>query len=282
MYQYASEQGFNTYKAPDDEILYVGDREAEPEEYREFGKQMKHTEGAISSAGRRGKDVSPASVVPNAHDWKNTIDFMMGPFEMAKDMTDFSCQDWWESEDGGDGYCSEGLGTVVMHRTRNIDVELNTPVSQIDWGNNGIVVHTSRGPIKARNCIVAVSTGVLANGRIKFSPALSAEKEESFLQVSMGYYNPFALQFEHNFLGIGADGYLAYKIPPNRSHPVAALGVLTNLYGSNPFFDGADASAKPAAYKYRAILRESVDRKIYFAGEACHKTQWATVHGAYN
>ncbi|MFT4631147.1 MAG: hypothetical protein ACI9OF_001641 [Saprospiraceae bacterium] len=83
-------------------------------------------------------------------------------------MTDFSCQDWWESEAGDDALCSEGLGTVVLHRTRNIDVALNTSVLQIDWGKNGIVAHTVGG---ARNCIVTVSIGVLANSRIRFIPA---------------------------------------------------------------------------------------------------------------
>ncbi len=335
LYDYAKKKGFNTYKAPDDEILYVGGREAKSSEYKEFEKWMERAEGAMSKAGRRGKDVSPASVVPDAGDWKNTVNFMTGPFEMAQNMTDFSCKDWWGSQDGRDGYCSEGLGTVVMHRTRKITVELNTPVWQIDWGNNGIVAHTARGAIKARNCIITVSTGVLANSRIKFNPALPADKEESFHQISMGHYNHLALQFDKNFFGIGDDGYLTYKIPSNRSHPTPAMAMLVNLHGSNlsladvggefarelegegveggidfalgelrkifgnkanrnlikghatqwssnPFFDGAYAAAKPGSFKYRKILRQSVDRQIYFAGEACHKRQWATVHGAYN
>ncbi|MFT4852768.1 MAG: hypothetical protein ACI9YR_001151, partial [Bacteroidia bacterium] len=44
----------------------------------------------------------------------------------------------------------------------------NTSVLQIDWGKNGIVAHTVGG---ARNCIVTVSIGVLANSRIRFIPA---------------------------------------------------------------------------------------------------------------
>ena len=125
LYDYATKTGFNIYKASDDQILYVGNREATSSEYKEFEKKMKKAEGAMSSAGRRSQDVSPASVISNAGDWKNTVNFLKGPFEMGKDMTDFSCQDWWQSEAGADGYCREGLGAVVMHRTRNIDVELS-------------------------------------------------------------------------------------------------------------------------------------------------------------
>ena len=335
LYDYATKAGFSTYKAPDDDILYVGGREARASEHDAFAHQLERAEAAMSKAARLGQDVTPASVVPNAGDWQNTVDFRTGPFEVGKDMTDFSCQDWWESEGGDDGFCGEGFGTVMMHRTRKIDVELNTSVAQIDWRKNGIVAHTARGAIRARKCIVTVSTGVLANSRIKFSPVLPAEKEASFHQISMGHYNHLALQFDHNFFGIGADGYLSYKIPQERSQPVPAMGMLVNVHGSNlsfaevggefareledegidggidfalgelreifgssvnrsfikghatqwgsnPFFDGAYAAAKPGGYKYRAILREPVDLKIYFAGEACHERQWSTAHGAYH
>lgn len=51
-------------------------------------------------------------------------------------------------------------------------------------------------------------------------------------------------------------------------------------WGSNPLTLGSYASASPGDYGYRSVLRETVGERIFFAGEACHPTLWATVAGA--
>ena len=40
--------------------------------------------------------------------------------------------------------------------------------------------------------------------------------------------------------------------------------------------------APPGKQAMRAVLRETVAEKLFFSGEACHPTQWATVHGGLN
>ena len=55
----------------------------------------------------------------------------------------------------------------------------------------------------------------------------------------------------------------------------------TTAWNLNPLTRGSFASAKPGAYKMRKTLRESVGNKIFFAGEACHPSMWATVGGAH-
>ncbi len=52
-------------------------------------------------------------------------------------------------------------------------------------------------------------------------------------------------------------------------------------WGLNPLTLGSFASARPGAYKMRAVLRRSVGDRIFFAGEACHPSMWATVGGAH-
>ena len=51
-------------------------------------------------------------------------------------------------------------------------------------------------------------------------------------------------------------------------------------WGQNHLTEGAYASAKPGMFRMRAALREPVAERIFFAGEACHPTMWATVGGA--
>ena len=50
---------------------------------------------------------------------------------------------------------------------------------------------------------------------------------------------------------------------------------------NHPFSLGAYASAKPGKFHMRETLRESVGERIFFAGEACHPTLWASVAGAH-
>ena len=52
-------------------------------------------------------------------------------------------------------------------------------------------------------------------------------------------------------------------------------------WATNPLTQGAYASASPGAYAMRKVLREPVDDKVFFAGEACHPTMWASVAGAH-
>ncbi len=76
-----------------------------------------------------------------------------------------------------------------------------------------------------------------------------------------------------------------------------ALGELVTIFGSsikknfirgaasawleNPYTLGSYASAEPGAFQMRATLNEPVGERIFFAGEACHSSMWATVAGAF-
>ncbi len=57
-------------------------------------------------------------------------------------------------------------------------------------------------------------------------------------------------------------------------------GVATS-WGLNRWTRGSYASANPGSYKMRQKLREQVGGRVYFAGEACHRSLWATVGGAH-
>ena len=52
--------------------------------------------------------------------------------------------------------------------------------------------------------------------------------------------------------------------------------------GKWPIFEGSYSTAKPGKQPMRAVLRQTVAEKLFFSGEACHPTQWATVNGGLN
>ena len=54
-----------------------------------------------------------------------------------------------------------------------------------------------------------------------------------------------------------------------------------SAWGRNPWTRGSYASAEPGLHHLREELRVPVEDRIFFAGEACHLDQWATVGGAH-
>ncbi len=326
---YAQRNGFSVYPAPSGVAAYIGERRASEAENEARGKAYADVYDAISKAGRRGQDVNAASVVPKNSPWSPLAAAAIGPWDMAKDLDDFSCLDWWNSEGGDDWYCKQGFGTLVSHYGRGIPVRLSTPVRKIRWGPRGVVVESSIGTLAAKVVIVTVSTGVLAAGKVVFDPPLDHAKQEAFQRISMGYYNHIALHFSDDVFGLGDDAYLAYQTNSTRAtgflsnisgsklafgyvggrfaQELEKAGVhvaidfgreqLRKIFGSNidkkflkgnytrwgesPWTLGAYASADPGYTHMRWHLRRAVANRIFFAGEACHPSMWATCGGAY-
>jgi len=48
------------------------------------------------------------------------------------------------------------------------------------------------------------------------------------------------------------------------------------------YYEGSYSTAKPGKHSMRAVLRKTVAEKLFFSGEACHPTQWASVNGGLN
>ena len=291
--RYGREHGFTMYESPDDEILYVGSREATSPEYEAFTAAYDGAVRAIARAGRRGRDVSPASVVPDAGQWHDTAHLLVGPWEMAKDFDRFSCADWYSGEDGTDWYCKEGFGALFAHSARDVPVSLTTRAETVGWGGPGVRVETDRGAIRARACIVTVSTGVLAHEGIRFDPPLPVAKRESFHGISMGIYNHVALLFRDNFFGVGADGYVYHKVESRGAASPEGMGVLVDASGTRLAYadvggefaralerEGPRAATDFALSTLRGIFGSEVDRQLVKA----HATAWGSdplARGAY-
>lgn len=267
------------YKARDTYRIFARDRDATDEEEAALWNVWTKIIAEMDHAGRKGLDVSPASVTRAEGAWARTALFGIGPWEMGKDMDNFSCLDWWESADSVDWYCAEGYGTLVADHARGLPIELNTPATRIRWSGPGVEVETPRGSIRARAVIVTVSTGVLAEGGIAFEPALPTEKQNAFHEIEMGDYNHITLKFAEDIFGLGEDGYLLHQVDDSNE----AFGALTNASNSGlaycdvggSFARDLEAAGEAAAIdfvkgKLRNLIGSEVDRQ--FQGAAV--TAW--------
>ena len=70
------------------------------------------------------------------------------------------------------------------------------------------------------------------------------------------------------------------KLFGNRIEQSFVKGV-ASLWRNNSYTLGAYASAELGASTMREYLRESIADRVFFAGEACHRSMWASVAGAH-
>ena len=250
---FARANGFNVYPSGSGGYgLYDGPRRPGNAAWLEIEAAYNAATNAILDAGREGHDVDAASVITDDGPWAPLVACYIGGWSMGKDLKDISCVDYWKSEGGS----SEGFGTLIAHDGRDLPVALETPVSSIDWSGDGVRVATSSGTIEARAVIVTASTGMLASGGLRFTPALDPQKEESFHRISMGTCNHIALKFSRDIFGLGNDGSFEY-----RPETTDAVGFLTNISGSNLAFGyvGGDFG--------RELVAEGNDAAIAFGLE---------------
>lgn len=280
---YGRENGYSLYPAPSVQALLVGARRATQAESQAFDGAYDRAIESISRAGRSGRDVSPADVVPDGGEWGRTVHFAIGAYEMGKDFDRFSCLDWWNGEAGSDWFCKQGYGALWAHGSRGVPVQLSTKAAAVKWGGPGVTVETDRGSLAAKACIVTVSTGVLANEVIRFDPPLPTAKQESFHRITMGLYNHIALQFHENIFGTGDDGALLYRIESESAGSPRGMGLLTNVSGSNLTLcdvgggfaveleqEGREAAIDFALSELRRIFGGTVDKSLIKG----HATSW--------
>lgn len=208
----ADDWGYTTlYHDDAPERVYVGSRLANNEEQAHYGHAWQSLVRAISTAGREHPDVSAGSVSPRELPWIEVAEAWLGPMDMGVDLDDLSCADYWSMDDLEPNYMiKEGFGTLVSQFGRGLPLRLDTPVDSISWGEQGVVIDTASGSIRAKACLVTVSTGVLGAGKIRFNPPLPDWKQDAIAAVPMGLLAKIPLQFEGHRFGLPTDGWLTY------------------------------------------------------------------------
>lgn len=276
----------NLYEDKEQTTIYDGNKRLTSPEDKPLWDQYYSILENISNASK--KDIAPSEAISNkSSEWYDTAHLIIGPYDMAKDFNHFSCMDWWNylEPETKNWFCTEGYGTLLKYRWKNVPVQFNTEANQITWGGQGVQVETNKGTISSQACILTVSTGVLASGKIKFIPKLPIEKYDSFSGISMGIYNHIALQFKKNFFPHDSDGYIYYKLNRQKTTYPKGVAGLTNSGSSNlSYFDsggefarelenaGEKASVNFVIDELKSIFGSKVNKHLIKA----HATSWAS------
>jgi monoamine oxidase len=215
-------RGTEVYPAPPSQKIRIGRRFAREGELEDFLSAEVRATRAINDAARRA-DVPCAQAMPNdLGDWRSTVEFMLGPFESGKDLAQLSVLDFSRAaERTTANFCRQGLGALIAGLADGLAVQLSTPVKSID-SRRTLTVETAKGTLTARAVIVTVSTNVIAQGRIQFSPDLPHRNIDAFSRLSLGSYDHIALELPGNPLGLDSDDLIFEKSADNRTAAMLA------------------------------------------------------------
>src|SRR5262249_22932787 len=276
----AARAGLEVYPAPGGERLRIGRRDARTNELEDYLATLLRANRAIGDMARAGKADTAAQALPkDLGDLRPSVEFYLGPFTCAKELTDVSAMDLARSaERDVDGFCRQGFGALVARLALGLPVQLATSVSHVDVSRRGVELRTSKGYLTARGAIVTASTGVLNAGKIRFDPELPRRYGDALAKLTMGNYEQIALEFPGNPFGLQSDDLIFERASGPRT---AAL--LANASGGSLFLvriggtfardlarDGEEAMTAFALDWVASLFGDEAKQKV----KRTHATQW--------
>ncbi len=223
----------------------------------------------------------------------------------------------------------DGYGNLVKAWGADVPVTLNAKVEEIDFTGPGVTIKTAKGDLKAKLAVITVSTGILAAGDIKFTPALPSEKLDAARGLPCGTENKICVHFDTDVFGADGTGYHRtwtdddepsgfeasvmglntaivftggrHAIWLERQGQQAghdyAVNQIANVFGNDirnhitrsivtawttePWTRGSYSCALPGQAYQRETMKQSVEERLFFAGEATAIGVNSTCHGAY-
>jgi monoamine oxidase len=221
--------GLNIYTVPPGQRIRIGRRYAREGEMEDFLAGLVRANTAIADAARKS-DIACAQVLPkDLGDWRSTIDFVLGPYNCGKDLSELSTVDLARSvERDNSAFCRQGFGAVLAKLAAGLPLLTGTPVKTIEWwSRQRLEVDTAKGQFKTNAIIVTLSTNALAAGKVKFAPELPKRHLDALSKLKLGSRDHIALELPGNPLGLRADE-LVFEKSDNRQ----TAAILGNLSGT--------------------------------------------------
>ncbi len=131
----ATNTGLDIYPAPPGQKVRIGRRNAREGEMEDFLSALVRANRAIGEAARGKSDVPCAMALPkDLLDWRQTTEFVLGPYGCAKDLGEVSAMDFARAvERDSATFCRQGFGALIAKLAERLPVELSAAATRIDW-----------------------------------------------------------------------------------------------------------------------------------------------------
>ena len=185
-------------------------------------RAMKRREEAMAIAWEQGRDQSVLETVEREGPWTDVLDYY-DALDTSSDVDQISIGDIVNYNDTEENWpVVDGYGTLVARWAADVPVQLNTAATTIRWDNSGVSVETRRGTLHAKCAVIAVSTGVLGSGDLRFLPELPAEKGQAIEALPLGNYNRIRLTVDRHLF---ADDVPERMVTEQSGNPPMQLSV---------------------------------------------------------
>ncbi|MEO1416850.1 MAG: NAD(P)/FAD-dependent oxidoreductase [Bacteroidota bacterium] len=122
-------------------------------------------------------------------------------FDTGGDIYQLASKGFYDDEefDGADVIITNGYDRLADYLAQDLDIRLNTQVTEIDYSGERIAVQTNQGSYSADIVLVAVPLGVLKRSIIQFIPALPKRTQKAIQRLGMGTVNKFLFVWDEIF-----------------------------------------------------------------------------------
>ncbi len=197
----ADAAGFTYRKGTFDRSLHFAADWTASTDVKDCDDFFERSYAALREAHAAGRDVSVADVVERDSPWTGSFDYWIS-LNASVDSDQASAIDISNQRDTGEDWpLKEGYGTLIARLAQGLPMELNTAVSDIDLSGKDIRLTTPNGAVTAKAVIVAVSTGILGGGDIRFTPDLPDWKQHAIANLPLGCHNRIGLLFDRDVFG---------------------------------------------------------------------------------
>lgn len=266
-------------------LLFTEGRFATTAERRAFTAAEDHFWRVIEAAAADGAPDRPASAAaPQGGRFDGLVAHWEGAQICAAELSRMSLHDFAATAlDGPNLLLRRGLGTLVSSLAEGLPIRLKAPVRQIEWGGNVIEARGPFGLIRARGAIVTVSTGVLGQGGIAFTPDLPAEKHAAIKALPLGLLNKLAFPIPPGVVAeFGPFASLRRDIAAPGDRPMSWIArpfgapVMLGFIGGSLAWELSRAGREAAAAHARAEFAQVFGAKAAAGLGPATVTDWGT------
>ena len=262
-------------------LLAYGGRHDPITEGEHLNAVMEEVHHRLSDAAKHGIDVAASQLPMPPSPYMQIAQNTIGALTMGVDWKDMSTLDVGsqpaevhgaESVASPDMFVKEGMETVTQSFMHGVPVRLQTPVSNVKWGAEGVVVDAGTVRFAAKKILMTASTGMLASGRIGFDPPLPDWKQQAVADVPMATYDKIAIRFDKDVFtdkGVAA-GAFVYEVNDETAMDIVirptdknvVVGLIGGSYGDALKARGQDAAKEALLTKLERIYGSEIREHV--------------------
>ena len=184
-----------------EQAVFLAGKELSKADHARFEKIAENATRKIEEALKKLPDVVVGKLLVPQDPLERLAYAMMGPLEQGVENSELSALDFTRQPEAEPQYAiAGGMGAMITRWGAKVPVKLGARMVRVDSTGAQVLIETTAGQVRANAAIVTLPTGVLATGKIGFSPQLSAARREAIAQLPMASFNKVALLFSRRVI----------------------------------------------------------------------------------